>query len=556
MTRIDNPRSNDSIDDTFLKLDCSNDPLTDNLLIDQDADGLGLEIDSEATTLTNYGLQVVTGQGAGAGFFSYGNPGFGALYLGLPPNAGNAASFLFTRDITAASTDCALVRIHQDNAGDDQPALDIIQDGTGNALNVTGAVDISGHVAFGNNATVDTAYVLELQETFTHQTGVKAGVFIDANQQPAGALSGICNIIGNYVQAHYNSDEDGSARAFVYGTKTQAIAKQGITGDVNTLIGLLGEARSSTDGTVATAVGVQGIVDNNDAGGETGNITSASSFLASAETDRTTGTILNRYGLKVEDITGGGNLTMQYGIYCASLTGGTTNYGAYIEDNVGIGIAAPSAKLDVTGISRFGGSAAGNYSEFEADGTLEFNGDATVWDDYVTPLGPNNWRGGSNNPVLTQLFDDAGGTSQGVYAYVFSDGDEALITIQMPHKWKEGTTIQPHIHFMCTSDVSPADNFGVEFEYIWSDINEDFPANSTVETNDISTGINTDNMHQLANVTASGIDGSGHTISSVLLCRIKRVAASSNNYAGGVAFLDFDVHYEIDTVGSRAITSK
>jgi len=182
------------------------------------------------------------------------------------------------------------------------------------------------------------------------------------------------------------------------------------------------------------------------------------------------------------------------------------------------------------------------------DKTIELQ--ETVYCDYVTPLGPNNWNGVSNNPVLTKLFDDGSG-SQGVYAFVFSDGDEALITIQMPHSWKEGTTIQPHIHFMTTSDVSPADNFGIEFEYSWVDIGEDFPANSTLETNDISTGINSDIMHQAAHITATGIDGTGHTISSVLLCRIKRVAATGDNYGDGVAILDFDIHFEMDTIGSR-----
>ncbi len=178
-----------------------------------------------------------------------------------------------------------------------------------------------------------------------------------------------------------------------------------------------------------------------------------------------------------------------------------------------------------------------------------------VWDDYVTPLGPNNWNGVSNNPTLTKLFDDGSG-SQGVYGFVFTNGDEAIITIQMPHKWKEGTTIYPHIHFMCTSDVDPTDKFGIEFEYTWADINEDFTANSTLSTIDVETGVDTDNMHRIANVTVAGISGSGHTISSVLLCRIKRVAATGDDYADGIAILDFDVHYEIDTIGSRQISAK
>ena len=37
--------------------------------------------------------------------------------------------------------------------------------------------------------------------------------------------------------------------------------------------------------------------------------------------------------------------------------------------------------------------------------------DKVVWGDYVTPLGPNNWNGVSNNPALTKLFDDGSGST-------------------------------------------------------------------------------------------------------------------------------------------------
>lgn len=215
---------------------------------------------------------------------------------------------------------------------------------------------------------------------------------------------------------------------------------------------------------------------------------------------------------------------------------------------------------DITGIddlraatARLGGDA--NYSQFEADGTLEFNGDATVWDDYVVPMSRALFGGAANDPTLTKIADN-GASSAGVWAFVFGDGDEVLVTVQMPHRWKEGTTIQPHIHFFTMTDVTPTDNFGIEFEYWWADTNEDFPANTTLETVEIPTGANSQYQHQLANITAAGIDGTGHTISSVLLCRIKRVAAVDDNYGGGVAIMDFDVHFEIDTVGSRQIATK
>lgn len=175
----------------------------------------------------------------------------------------------------------------------------------------------------------------------------------------------------------------------------------------------------------------------------------------------------------------------------------------------------------------------------------------TVWDDYVTPLNKATFGGAANDPTLTKLFDDVAGTSGGVWGLVFADGNEVIITAQMPHKWKEGTTIEPHIHFMCLTDVDPSDNFGLEFEYTWTNIDEDFPADSILSTIDIPTGVNTQYMHQISDVASSGLDGTGKKISSILLCRIKRVAATGDNYAGGVAILDFDIHYEINTIGSR-----
>ena len=210
--------------------------------------------------------------------------------------------------------------------------------------------------------------------------------------------------------------------------------------------------------------------------------------------------------------------------------------------------------LFISGVGKIGSSA--NNSEFESDGTLKFNGDATVWTDYVTPLTKATFGGAANDPTLTKIFDDGAG-SGGVWALVFGDGDEVLVTVQMPHSWKLESTIFPHIHIVCLTDVTPTDHFAIEFEYTWCDQDEDFAANTTLETIDeIDTGINTQYKHQLVNIPTAGIDGTGHTLSSILMCRIKRVAASTDNYAGGIAILDFDVHYEIDTVGSRLILTK
>ena len=135
--------------------------LSAKLTVDQDSDAIAIEIDSEATTIDNWGLQVVTGQGAGA---IHADGGGGECYLGLPANSGYSASFFFVRDLASAATDCSVVHIHNDNAGDDQAALEITQDGTGNAITInsgtlsTKAVTLGGTLTGGANSITGTNF--------------------------------------------------------------------------------------------------------------------------------------------------------------------------------------------------------------------------------------------------------------------------------------------------------------------------------------------------------------------------------------------------------------
>lgn len=195
-----------------------------------------------------------------------------------------------------------------------------------------------------------------------------------------------------------------------------------------------------------------------------------------------------------------------------------------------------------------------NYTKIETDGTIEFNGDATVWDDLRVSLSSARIPA-ANAPNWAKVTDD-GAASTGVFAWHFDDGEYIEFHVQMPHGWKVGSTIYPHIHFECTSDVDPTDKFDIELEYFWVDINEDRPANTTLINQECETGVDTDTMHQIVNIPSAGISGVGHTLSSILICRLERIAAASDNYADQIIIYDFDIHYEIDTVGSRQITSK
>jgi len=216
----------------------------------------------------------------------------------------------------------------------------------------------------------------------------------------------------------------------------------------------------------------------------------------------------------------------------------------YIDQDVTAGASPVFAGIKVGDIS------GGNYLEVESDGTLEFNGNATVWDDVRVPLEKGKLAGGSN-PTF-EKFKDNGSGSNGVYAYNFSDGNELFFSLQMPHSWKLGSTVYPHFHIASKTDGS-GKKIKLGFEYTWQSIHGTF-GNTTVETRDVD--LDTAYKHLIFNVPSAGVSGTGMGLSSMLFCRVYREAADSDNFAGDVYFLEWDMHYEQDTVGSRQVTTK
>jgi len=147
--------------------------------------------------------------------------------------------------------------------------------------------------------------------------------------------------------------------------------------------------------------------------------------------------------------------------------------------------------------------------------------------------------------------------SSGPQIWYFRDNGtvEAMsFTVQLPHSWKEGTTIYPHLHWV--PKASETGNVEWNFEYTWANYDpvttQVFPAITTSTV--VSTGPFTANSHKITALTSAnaGIDGTGKKISSILICRIWRNSANAsdtyNDYAG-VLFIDF--HIQIDGWGSR-----
>lgn len=170
---------------------------------------------------------------------------------------------------------------------------------------------------------------------------------------------------------------------------------------------------------------------------------------------------------------------------------------------------------------------------------------ATAWDDLRVPVNATN-IGAANDPNFAQVLTNGAG-SQGVYTYLFdaSAEEELFFSVQLPHAWKEGTDIEPHVHWFPTNTNTGVVRWGLE--YTWASVNGTFGNTTIIYVEDAADG--TEYKHQLADFAA--ISASGQTLSSMLMCRIFRDATNgADTYNADCGLLEIDFHHRIDSLGS------
>jgi len=192
---------------------------------------------------------------------------------------------------------------------------------------------------------------------------------------------------------------------------------------------------------------------------------------------------------------------------------------------------------------------------FEPAGTLRFENDGTVWDDVRIVPSAFDFAGNSD-PTLTTWQPGGSGTTYRVYA--FQKGDEAFFSCQIPHAVKQGSTIYAHVHW------SPRDRGVTEagavvawgLDYSFANIHGVFPSSSNLPLPSICTGTN--DLHEISPDLA--ITTPDLSLSSMLICRLYRDTTGDTWAGSQVAtspiLLEFDLHVEIDTLGSRLIRTK
>lgn len=184
---------------------------------------------------------------------------------------------------------------------------------------------------------------------------------------------------------------------------------------------------------------------------------------------------------------------------------------------------------------------ASSYCNIDENGNFSLNGDATTWDDHMLSL-TTGQRGATNLP-------DFDYTNVG---YLFPKNDAAeiiyLIT-QMPHRWKEGSTIYPHLHWVQQGGSA----IGWFIDYLIYENGASYANTWDTIPLGASTSAYTSGSFGQINHSACGISMIGKTISTMIAMKLYR---NDNTYNGDALARQLDIHYECDGFGSKTEWSK
>lgn len=201
------------------------------------------------------------------------------------------------------------------------------------------------------------------------------------------------------------------------------------------------------------------------------------------------------------------------------------------------------------GTIRFGDIST-NYTEFETDGTIEFIGTATVFDD-LPPSPIIAAKLGSTAPTLTTFVTD-------IEQYTFDATNDYVIgATEITHKWKEGTIIVPHIHWATNGSEGTAKGVQWQLKFTVGDITEAFSGQTTTVVDATIPASTPDRTHYMTDFDTT-IDGANLRVNAYICWRLERVGTAHGNGepAANPFGLAVGFHVEMDTMGSRTISTK
>ena len=149
-------------------------------------------------------------------------------------------------------------------------------------------------------------------------------------------------------------------------------------------------------------------------------------------------------------------------------------------------------------------------------------------------------------------FEDKNGADTAIPAYAF-DIDEYLSGgFELQHDYKEGTDLVFHVHWQGIASPSGTDNVHWRLTYIVVRDNLVLEPATTFDSPDTAI----DTRYKSYRTDFAAITGTNFKIGDQFMFNLWRVAATGDAYAGDALLQTAGVHYQIDTLGSRTISTK
>ena len=165
----------------------------------------------------------------------------------------------------------------------------------------------------------------------------------------------------------------------------------------------------------------------------------------------------------------------------------------------------------------------------------------------------------------------------GIWGYGFDHGRDgkglfqnAYFNVQLPHSYMEGSSIEPHVHIRLLpgSEAEAGQQLLLEFEYVWINVNETAPADTTIIP--VNYPVKDEDLQGGNSLISFGfIEKSNAAISSMLSCRFSRISIEdgwedywrpegfeNDSFRGMMVLLEFDFHIQKDLEGSNELYSK
>jgi len=165
------------------------------------------------------------------------------------------------------------------------------------------------------------------------------------------------------------------------------------------------------------------------------------------------------------------------------------------------------------------------------------------WDDLRFPASAANPPGLTSDPDYD--------TTNGGWLFDASSVELLFFQVQMPHGWKEGSTIHPHVHWQKTTSAGGDVYWQIEYKHapIGEVMDVAFTTLTVSSTVPGTPDNDTAGEHLIS--TFGDLDMSGKTLSDMLLVKLSRNAGGgADTYGADARLLEFDIHYEINSHGS------